>query len=238
MSSKKSLGLIAALAGVCALQPSLALAQKSGGTLRSYEVANPPSASILEEATSGTTHPFMAVFNNLVIFDQAEPVNKPEVIRPELAESWTWDAAQTKLTFKLRQGVKWHDGKPFTAKDVKCTWDALAGKADEKSDLIRKNPRRVWYSNLKEVKVGSDTEVTFVLDRPQPSFLSILAAGYSPVYALAPSASWLSRPTSSSASRRTRTTGARTGPTSTASSSRSWAAAARAFWRSLQVRST
>jgi len=132
LSSKKSLGLIAALAGVCALQPSLALAQKSGGTLRSYEVANPPSASILEEATSGTTHPFMAVFNNLVIFDQAEPVNKPEVIRPELAESWTWDAAQTKLTFKLRQGVTWHDGKPFTAKDVKCTWDALAGKADER----------------------------------------------------------------------------------------------------------
>ena len=79
--------------------------------------------------------------------------------------------------------MKWHDGKPFSAKDVKCTWDALIGKVDEKSDLIRKNPRKIWYSNLKDVTVGSDTEVTFVLGRPQPSFLSMLAAGYSPVYA-------------------------------------------------------
>jgi len=34
--------------------------------------------------------------------------------------------------FPLRQGVKWHDGKPFTAQDVKCTWDLLAGKTKEK----------------------------------------------------------------------------------------------------------
>ena len=43
----------------------------------------------------------------------------------------------TKLTFKLRQGVKWHDGKPFTAKDVRCTWHRLLGKEDD----FRKNPR-------------------------------------------------------------------------------------------------
>ena len=42
---------------------------------------------------------------------------------------------------------------------MKCTWDALTGKADEKADLIRKNPRKVWYSNLKDVTVGGDTEV-------------------------------------------------------------------------------
>ena len=125
----------------------------------------------------------MAVFNNLVVFDPNEKVNSPDKIVPDLAESWSWDPDQTKLTFKLRTGVKWHDGKPFSAKDVKCTWDALIGKVDEKSDLIRKNPRKVWYSNLKDVTVGSDTEVTFVLGRPQPSFLSMLAAGYSPVYA-------------------------------------------------------
>ncbi|MFZ5780803.1 MAG: ABC transporter substrate-binding protein [Pseudomonadota bacterium] len=159
-----------------------AFAQKQGGTLKISHRDNPPSASILEEATISVIQPFMGVFNNLVMFDPNEKVNSPDKIVPDLAESWSWSPDQTKLTFKLRSGVKWHDGKPFTAKDVKCTWDALADK-DAKSDMLRKNPRKVWYSNLKEVTVGSDTEVTFVLDRPQPSFLSMLAAGYSPVYA-------------------------------------------------------
>jgi peptide/nickel transport system substrate-binding protein len=39
----------------------------------------------------------------------------------------------------LPRGVKWHDGKPFTAKDVKCTWDLLTGAASEK---LRINPRK------------------------------------------------------------------------------------------------
>ena len=159
-----------------------AFAQKQGGTLKISHRDNPPSASIHEEATISVVQPFMAVFNNLVMFDPDEKTNSPDKIVPDLAESWSYNPDQTKLTFKLRTGVKWHDGKPFSAKDVKCTWDALIGQ-EEKSDLIRKNPRKVWYSNLKDVTVGSDTEVTFVLGRPQPSFLSMLAAGYSPVYA-------------------------------------------------------
>ena len=47
---------------------------------------------------------------------------------PDLATSWKWSEDGKTLTFKLRDGVKWHDGKPFTAEDVKCTWDLLQGK--------------------------------------------------------------------------------------------------------------
>jgi peptide/nickel transport system substrate-binding protein len=50
-----------------------------------------------------------------VLFDQNRPVNSAESIVPDLASAWSWDASNTKLTFKLREGVKWHDGKPFTA---------------------------------------------------------------------------------------------------------------------------
>ena len=134
-----------------------AFAQKQGGTLKISHRDNPPSASIHEEATISVVQPFMAVFNNLVMFDPKEKTNSPDKIVPDLAESWSYNPDQTKLTFKLRSGVKWHDGKPFSAADVKCTWDALIGKADEKSDLIRKNPRKIWYSNLNDVTVGSDT---------------------------------------------------------------------------------
>src|SRR5258708_605488 len=156
---------------------SPALAQKQGGTLRVSHRDNPPSASILEESTISVNQPFMAVFNNLVVFDPKEKANGPDHIVPDLAESWAWDPSNTKLTFKLRSGVKWHDGKPFTAEDVKCTFDALMG-GEEKSEIIRKNPRKIWYVNLKDVATNGDSEVTSTLGRPQPPFLSILAAGY------------------------------------------------------------
>ena len=164
---------------VTAASPSFA--QKQGGTLHISHRDNPPSASILEEATISTVQPFMAVFNNLVMFDPKEKINSPDHIVPDLAESWSWSDDKTKLTFKLHQGVKWHDGKPFTAKDVKCTFDAVAG-LDEKSDILRKSPRKIWYQNLKEVTTNGDNEVTFVLGRPQSSFLSMLASGYAPIY--------------------------------------------------------
>ena len=157
-----------------------AAAQKQGGTLRIYHRDNPPSASLHEEATVSVTQPFMAVFNNLVLFDQTKPLNSPETIVPELGESWSWDATNTKLTFKLRAGVKWHDGKPFSAKDVQCTWHALIGKGGQEE--FNRNPRKVWYYNLQEVTTDGDLEATFHLGHPQPSFLMLLASGFSPVY--------------------------------------------------------
>ena len=156
-----------------------AVAQKQGGTLRIFLRDTPPGPSIHEEATISTVAPFMALFNNLVVFDQSAPLNAPETIVPDLAESWSWDESNTKLTFKLRQGVKWHDGKPFTAKDVQCTWNKLTGKD---RDEFRKNPRAIWWHNLKELTTRGDYEVTFVLNRRQPSFLSLFASGYMPVY--------------------------------------------------------
>jgi ABC-type transport system substrate-binding protein len=157
-----------------------AAAQKQGGTLRIYHRDNPPSASLHEEATVSVTQPFMAVFNNLVLFDQTKPLNSPETIVPELGESWSWDATNTKLTFKLRAGVKWHDGKPFSAKDVQCTWHALIGKGGQEE--FNRNPRKVWYYNLQEVTTDGDLQATFHLGHPQPSFMMLLASGFSPVY--------------------------------------------------------
>ena len=169
-----------ALAAVClGWVATPALAQKSGGTLRFFHRDSPASGSIHEEATISVVAPFSAVFNNLIRFNQHEKQNRPEFIEPELAESWKWNDDYTRLTFKLRDGVNWHDGKPFSAADVKCTWDMLLGKSQDK---LRLNPRKAWYRNLDEVVTEGKDTVTFVLKRPQPAFTMLLASAYGPVY--------------------------------------------------------
>ena len=59
---------------------------KHGGILKIYHRDSPASASIHEEATYSTNVPFMAVFNNLVIYDQHKPQNSLDTIVPELAD--------------------------------------------------------------------------------------------------------------------------------------------------------
>ncbi|HZP77188.1 MAG TPA: ABC transporter substrate-binding protein [Pseudolabrys sp.] len=173
---------VIALAGavlLAAIGSAQGAGPKSGGILRFYHRETPPSLSIHEEATFSVNAPAMGIFNNLVLYDQHKPQNSMDTIVPELATKWAWDKDGTALTFTLREGVKWHDGKPFSSKDVKCTFDLLMGKAQDK---FRKNPRKDWYANVSDVTTNGDYEVTVHLKRPQPSILAMLASGYSPMY--------------------------------------------------------
>src|SRR5208283_1192933 len=81
---------------------SPAIAQKPGGVLRVHLLDSPASMSIHEEATVVAERPVMAVFNNLVVFDQHVPQNSMATIQPELATSWSWNEEGTELTFQLR----------------------------------------------------------------------------------------------------------------------------------------
>src|SRR5229473_1213972 len=156
-----------------------AWAQKQGGILKLYVWDSPPSVSILDGPNPIGQRTIAPVFNNLVMFDQHVKQNTLQSIVPDLASGWTWNEEGTAVTFPLRQGIKWHDGKLFTAKDVQCTWDLITGKSAEK---LRVNPRKPWYRNLDAVTVNGDYEVTFHLKRQQPSFIAMLASGWSPVY--------------------------------------------------------
>jgi peptide/nickel transport system substrate-binding protein len=95
------------------------LAQKPGGILKIGQFDSPASMSIHEEFSNTAEGPMMGVFNNLVLYDQHVAQNSLQSIRPDLATDWSWDEDRTGLTFHLREGVKWHDGKPFTAKDAR-----------------------------------------------------------------------------------------------------------------------
>jgi len=152
-------------------------AQKSGGTLRIQHMDTPPSASIHEESTVSVAVPFMAIYNNLVVFDQNVAKNSLESIVPDLATGWETKDGGRKLVFKTRDGVRWHDGKPFSAADVACTFDLILTP-----DRLRRNPRSAWYTNVEKVTADGPSQVTFHLKQPQPSLLALLASGYTPIY--------------------------------------------------------
>src|ERR1700756_4439474 len=99
-----------------------ASAQKHGGILKLYSWDSPPSVSILDGPNPIGQRTIAPVFNNLIMFDQHVKQNSLSSIVPDLATGWSWNEEGTAVTFPLRQGIKWHDGKPFTAKDVQCTW--------------------------------------------------------------------------------------------------------------------
>ena len=81
--------------------------------------------AIHESATISVVFPSSPCFNNLVMFDPANPVESPDSVVPELAERWSWQDNYRNLVMFLRRNVKWHDGQPFTSKDVKYTFDMV-----------------------------------------------------------------------------------------------------------------
>ena len=152
-----------------------AAAQKRGGVFRVWNFDSPPGLNIYEQATPPGQGPLMAIYNNLILFDQHVAQDNLASIVPDLATKWSWNEEGTELTFTLRQGVKWHDGMPFTAKDVLCTIDLQLDKGPQK---VRFNPRKSNFKNLASVTAEGDFQVTFHLKRRQPAFPMLLAGGF------------------------------------------------------------
>ena len=174
-----------ALTGLVALTltPAVGQAPRSGGTLNIMlreDLAQ--GFATHESATVATSVPSLPCFSNLVFFDPAKKVESADTIVGELAEKWSWQDNYRNLVFFLRKDVKWHDGKPFTAKDVKFTFDVVREAPDAPAKL-RLNPRKDWYANVEAIETPDPHTVVFRLKRPQPSLLMMLASGYSPVYA-------------------------------------------------------
>ena len=175
-----SLGLAAAFAGAA---PASAQAPKYGGHLNLMQREDLSQGfAVHETSTIATSFPSMPCFNNLVVFDQSKRAETVDNLVGELAEKWSWQDNYRNLVFFLRKDVKWHDGQPFTSKDVKFTFD-MVREAPEAAAKLRINPRKDWYTNVEKIEAPDPYTVVFHLKRPQPGLLVMLASGYSPVYA-------------------------------------------------------
>jgi peptide/nickel transport system substrate-binding protein len=175
------LAVALAMSAACAVN-AFAQAPKHGGVLNLMQREELPQGfSVLETSTIATVWPASPCFNNLVYFDPMKPAESMETIVGELAERWSWQDGYRNLVFFLRRGVKWHDGQPFTSKDVKFTFDVIREAPDAPAKL-RLNPRKDWYANVEAIEAADPYTVVFRLKRPQPSILMMLASGQSPVY--------------------------------------------------------
>jgi peptide/nickel transport system substrate-binding protein len=173
--------LAAAVVVPAAAQAPAVREGKAGGILRPVLREDLPQGfAIHESATNSVTWPAMPCYSNLVMYDQTKRLGRMDTIVPELAEKWSWQDNYRNLVFFLRRDVKWHDGQPFTSKDVKFTFDVVREAAEAPAKL-RINPRKEWYANVDAIEAPDPYTVVFRLKRPQPSLVAMLASGYSPV---------------------------------------------------------
>src|SRR5688572_18777679 len=117
--------LVAFAAAAVLATPFAAQAQtpKNGGELVFPVPSEPPSYDGHREETFGLIHPIAPFYNTLLRVDPNDKSGtKPA---PSLAESWTTSQDGLTYTFKLRKGVKFHDGSDMTSKDVKASYDKI-----------------------------------------------------------------------------------------------------------------
>jgi len=98
------------------------------------------------------------------VYDYLVDIDPNNIIIPRLAQEWTVSDDGLTYTFTLAEGVTFHDGSPFSAQDVVWTYNRLR---DPDLGL----PTQDLYSNITEVQVTDDLEVTFTLENPNPFFL-------------------------------------------------------------------
>jgi peptide/nickel transport system substrate-binding protein len=167
---------IAGLAAAPALSPG-----RPGGVLKVLTREDLTQGFLIHESsTLATIWPAQPCFNGLVAFDSMKPLETLDSVMPDLAEKWSWQDGYRNLVFFLRRDVKWHDGKPFTSRDVKFTFD-MVREASDATQKLRINPRKEWYDAVEAIEAADPYTVVFRLRRPQTSLLLMLASGDSPI---------------------------------------------------------
>ena len=144
----------------------------AGGTLR-IPLINDPIFDPVIAPDLGSILPNKLIFPGLVRPDeQLQPI-------PDLAESWVISEDGLHATFKLRPGVRWHDGAPFTAEDVKFTFDAIL-------DLASGSRLRSDFAAVQGVVIEDSLTVRFDFHAPFAPFLTLLGynAGILPKHLL------------------------------------------------------
>ena len=171
----RSLFALVAVAALAIPVPAMAQQPRSGGELVFPVPSEPPSYDGHREETFGLIHPIAPFYNTLLRVDPNDPTGTKPF--PSLAESWTVSADARVYTFKIRRGVKFHDGSDLTSRDIKASYDKIvfppAGVG---------STRKGQYADVAAIEAPDATTVIFRLKEPTGSFISSLLSPYNFIY--------------------------------------------------------
>src|SRR5437660_12908149 len=140
-----------------------------GGELIFVVAAEPPSFDAHQEETFAMLHPGAPQYNTLLRVDPTDRTGTKVI--GDLAESWTVSPDRRTYTFKVRQGVKFHDGSLLTSKDVKASYDHLVFPPPGVA-----SSRQAQYIVVEAVEAPSPDTVVFRLKWPEASFITSLTS--------------------------------------------------------------
>jgi peptide/nickel transport system substrate-binding protein len=143
-----------------------------GGIISQAIPTDPPNLDLHQVTTYTGVWPIAPAFNQLVQFDPAKPGDTPQDIIPDLAESYE-QPDPTTVVFKLKRGVKFHDGSDFTSQDVKTQLDWI-----KKPPQGKTSPRAGAQATVDSIEMTDPHTVTIKLSRPTASYIMNLASHY------------------------------------------------------------
>jgi peptide/nickel transport system substrate-binding protein len=164
-----------ALAGAGPMARAFAQAPRPGGELVFVVGSEMPSYDGHREETFGLIHPIAPHYSTLLRVDPTDPTGTKIV--GDLAESWTVGREALAYTFKLRRGVKFHDGSPLVARDVKATYEKIINPPAGVTSA-----RKGQYAVVEAIETPDDHTVVFRLKHASAGFVSSLASPWNFVY--------------------------------------------------------
>ena len=146
---------------------------RRGGVLLAVIGADPPSLDPHQESTFANIQLVAPLYSTLI---QIDPYNFPKIIG-DVATEWKVTPDGLTYTFKIRQGIRFHDGSPLTAADVKATYDKIVSPP-EGVRSVRKNA----YTAVARIETPDPSTVVFKLKFPSASLLDNLASPWNVIF--------------------------------------------------------
>ena len=165
--------LLLSVLALAAASATAAETPKTGGVLKFAVSAEPPNYDCHAQTSFAFIHPVRPHYSTLLEFD---PQNYPK-IRGDLAESWTVSKDGLTYTFKLRKGVKFHDGSILSSEDVRATYDRI-----RKPPAGVRSLREESYTDITSIETPDPLTVVFKLKKPNASMLSNFASPWDCIY--------------------------------------------------------
>ncbi|MBI2907844.1 MAG: ABC transporter substrate-binding protein [Chloroflexi bacterium] len=147
---------------------------RSGGSLPVSSAGEPPSFDTHQDSGINIAWLVASAYNNLTEYD-AQTGTK---IVPGLAESWDMTPDGLAYTFRLRPGVKWHDGKPLTVDDVLLSLQRIS----DPPRGVRSNVSFLLKPVVQKIEPVSENAVRVSLSRPFAPLIPVISFAYAPIF--------------------------------------------------------